>query len=181
LAVNLGQLVFGDLAELRRSDPSSLMLVFRRRVLQVAVVGLALILPLLFIVPLLLPRIFGERWSAAGLYFLILSPMTYAGFVAAPFGFVIDVLRRQDLHLLRDSVRAGIMGCALVVAVHFHTSWRASLAFIAIAGVVNAIFYLLISWRAIVLHATRVRGSPASALDTSAFIEPGEMPPPEST
>jgi O-antigen/teichoic acid export membrane protein len=172
LTVNLGQLVFGDLAELRRSDPSALMLVFRRRVLQVALAGLVLILPLLFIVPLLLPRIFGERWSAAGLYFLILSPMTYAGFVAAPFGFVIDVLRRQDLHLLRDSVRAAIMGFALALAAELHTSLRVSLGLIALAGVLNGIFYLLISWRAIALHAAAVGGSAASALDTSAFIEP---------
>jgi O-antigen/teichoic acid export membrane protein len=171
LAVNLGQVVFGDLAELRRSDPASLMLVFRRRVIQVAVLGLVLIVPLLFIVPILLPRIFGERWSEAGLYFLILAPMTYASFVSSPFGFVIDILRRQDLHLLRDSIRALIMGSALVVSSRFYTSWRATLAVISVAGVVNGIVFLLVSWRAISSHATTINGQTPPSLDTEAFVE----------
>ena len=171
LTVNLGQLVFGDLAELRRSDPTSLMLIFRRRLLQVAILGLALILPLLFIVPLLLPRIFGERWTAASLYFLILAPMTYAGFVSSPFGFVIDVLRRQDLHLLRDSVRVVIMGLALIGSAQLHTSWRVTLAVIAFAGVVNSVFYLLVSWYAISSHATTIGGPSVPALHTRAFVE----------
>lgn len=171
LTVNLGQVLFGDLAELRRSNPASLMTMFRRRVLQVALLGLILIVPLLFIVPLLVPRIFGERWSAASSYFLILSPMIYAGFISSPFGFVIDVLRRQDLHLMRDSVRAIIMGLALLMSAQLHTSWRATLGLIAVAGVLNAIFYLLVSWRAIAIHATTVGGIKASPLDTKVFVE----------
>ena len=170
LTVNLGQLVFGDLAEMRRSDPGSLVLTFRRRVVQIAVVGLALIIPLLVLVPLLLPRIFGSRWTPASMYFLILSPMTYAGFVSSPFGFVIDVLRRQDLHLLRDSVRSVVMGIALVVSRQFHMDPLGALAIIATAGVVNGIFYLLVSWRAISSYATAI-GQPAAILDAKAFVD----------
>ena len=171
LTVNLGQIVFGDLAELRRSDPASLMLMFRRRVIQAALLGLALLIPLLFIVPLLLPRIFGQRWAEASLYFLILSPMTYASFVSSPFGFVIDVLRRQDLHLFRDSVRALIMGSALLLSTQLHADWRVALAIIAGAGVVNGVFYLLVSWRAISSHIVPGRELNASTFDTNAFSE----------
>jgi O-antigen/teichoic acid export membrane protein len=178
LTVNLGQVVFGDFAQLRRSDPASLMLIFRRRVLQVGVLGLILIVPLLFIVPILLPRIFGERWGGASLYFLILAPMTFASFVSSPFGFAIDVLRRQDLQLLRDSIRALIMGSAIAISAYLHAGWRATLVLIAAAGAVNGVFYLLVSWRAISSHERTIAGlsgpadgPSAATLDAEAFVE----------
>jgi O-antigen/teichoic acid export membrane protein len=171
LTVSLGQLVFGDFAELRRTDPNSLMLVFKRRGLQVASLGTVLLLPLLLVVPVLLPRVFGERWSDASTYFLILSPMIFAGFVSAPFGFVIDVLRRQDLHLFRDSFRAVVMGLALAVSAQIHGGWRLSLAIISVAGVINGVFYLLVSLYAIASHARTAGGvSSATAIDDTAFL-----------
>ena len=170
LTVNLGQLVFGDFAELRRADPKSLMSIFRRRGFQVGFIGLAILLPMLFVVPLFLPRVFGERWRDASMYLLILSPMIYAGFVSAPFGFVIDVLRRQDLHLLRDSVRAAVMAFALVISAHVHAGWRASLAIISFAGVVNGIVSLLVSRYAISSHARTDPGASIAAIDSPGLL-----------
>jgi O-antigen/teichoic acid export membrane protein len=154
LTVNLGQLVFGDLAELRRSG-APLMPMFLRRTAQIAGLGLTILLPLLIIIPLVLPRLFGERWAMAGTFFLILAPMIYAGFVSSPFGFVIDVLRRQELHLARETVRALIMATALVVAARENATIGRALLIISVAGTVNGIFYLLVSWRALVDHRDR--------------------------
>ena len=104
------------------------------------------------------------------MYFLILSPMMYAGFVSSPFGFVVDVLRRQDLHLLRDSVRAGIMALALAISVHIHAGWRGSLAIISFAGVVNGIVYLVVSRHAISSHARTTGGSMVAPIDSPALL-----------
>jgi O-antigen/teichoic acid export membrane protein len=172
LTVNLGQLVFGDLAEARRSDPASLTSIFRRRVLQVAVLGLIVLIPLLLIVPWVVPRIFGERWTDAGVYFLILAPMTYAGFISSPFGFVIDVVRRQDLHLLRDTVRSLFIGGALALSSALHNDARRTLVVISVAGTINGIFYLFISWRAISSHVGSVEPSASSPIDSAFLAEP---------
>jgi len=170
LTVNLGQLVFGDLAELRRSDPASLMSIFRRRVTQVALLGLGLLIPLLLVVPVVVPRVFGQRWADAGTYFMILAPMTYAGFVSSPFGFVIDVVRRQDLHLIRDCVRALIIGSALVLSSRLHTDTLGTLGIVSIAGTVNGIFYLFISWRAISTHIGTIGQMPEG---DAVAVDPG--------
>ena len=173
LTVNLGQLVFGDLAEVRRSDPASLTSIFRRRVMQVALLGLSLLVPLLLVVPWVVPRLFGQRWADAGIYFLTLAPMTYAGFVSSPFGFVIDVVRRQDLHLLRDTVRALIVGAALVLSATLHTDALRTLGVISVAGTVNGIFYLFISWRAISSHVGTIERPAGSPIDSAILAEPG--------
>jgi O-antigen/teichoic acid export membrane protein len=172
--VNLGQLVFGDLAMLRRSHTTSLMPTFRRRVVQIAALGLALILPMMLIVPLLLPRLFGERWSAASTYFLILAPMIFANFVSSPFGFVIDVVRRQDLHLLRDSVRVLLLGMALLSAVILKTELLATLAIISLAGTISGLFYLLICWQALASYKSNAIDGSAPPLEGASLAEATE-------
>jgi len=96
--------------------------------------------------------------------------MMYAGFVSSPFGFVVDVLRRPDLHLLRDSVRATIMALALAISAHTHADWRTSLAIISFAGVVNGIVYLLVSRHAISSHARTTGGALVAPLDSPAVL-----------
>lgn len=152
LTTNLGQVVFGDLAKLSRTDSRTMLALFYRRLAQVARLGTALVVAMAFAVPLVLPVLFGARWAQASTYFLLLSPMLLANFVSAPFGFVIDVLRRQDLHLLRDSTRTLVMILALQIATTTSTSWTHTIALISVAGTVNGIIYLSVSWYAVSHH-----------------------------
>jgi O-antigen/teichoic acid export membrane protein len=154
--VNLGQVVFGDLAELRRTDEQTMLDLFYRRLIQIASLGTAAIVAMDLLVPLMLPQMFGARWARASEYFLLLSPMLLANFISAPFGFVVDVLRRQDLHLLRDSLRTLIMVIALQIALATTASWRGALSWMSAAGVLNGVVYLAVSWYALT-HRARER------------------------
>ena len=168
LTVNVGQIVFGDLAELRRVEPQAIQAIFRRRVMQVAMLGLGIMLPLMLIVPIALPTLFGRRWADAGTYFLILSPMIYGGFVSSPFGWVIDVFRRQDLHLLRDSLRALIMAASLVLCVRVRADVIESLIVISAAGTICCALYLYVAFTIVSIHSRTIAGSAAPQADVIA-------------
>ena len=161
LTVNLGQIFFGDLAVLRRTEPRAMLPLFYRRLAQIAILGLVLLIVMVLVVPVLLPWMFGTRWTEAGTYFVLLTPMLFANFVSAPFGFVIDVLRRQDLHLLRDLIRTLTMGTAIQFAISTHASWHNALFWLDLAGVLNGATYLGVSWYAL-LHNDRATVDPSS-------------------
>ena len=63
--------------------------------------------------PFVVPVLFGDRWRPAVLCLELSLPIIVSGFIASPFGATLDVLERQDLHLLRDIIRGLIMSAAL--------------------------------------------------------------------
>lgn len=149
LTTNLGQIIFGDLSALRRENSEAMMSVFHRRLRQIALMAFVVIGSMTILVPVVLPIVLGPRWGMASTYFLILSPMLFGNFVSAPFGFVIDVLRRQDLHFLRDGSRAFVLIMLLAVAQATDANAVRTLGLISIAGCINAAVYLGISWYAL--------------------------------
>jgi O-antigen/teichoic acid export membrane protein len=165
ITTNLAQVIFGDLAVLERANSATMMTVFRRRLWQITLLGLAVTGVMLVVVPFVLPTILGPQWKAATTYFLIILPMMFAGFVSSPFGFAIDVLRRQDLHLLRDSARAFVLILALTLAEMQKAGPLLTLAIISAAGCINGAIYLGISWYAIACVKQAVSLAPQPSTD----------------
>ncbi|CAN5415546.1 N/A [soil metagenome] len=155
ITTNLGQIFFGELAEMHRTKSASLLRLFYRRVGQVVILGLVLVTGMVFVVPLALPAILGPRWGDATPYFLILSPMMFAGLVSSPFSFAVDVLHRQDLHFLRDFLRVSVLVVGLGMASHNDLDTLTTLRVISTAGCINGAIYLAISWYAFAAEPRR--------------------------
>jgi O-antigen/teichoic acid export membrane protein len=154
---NVGQVFFSDLARARYEAPELMPSLFARRVRHLTLTAVAVVACLAIVVPPSIGLAFGARWEIAGQYFLLLCTFLGATIASSPFGCAVDVLQRQDLHLLRDLLRAAVLGAALIIAKLLNASVEGSLALVSAAGVLNAVTYLFISWLAI--HQHRVPAS----------------------
>jgi len=149
LTVNIAQVYYGEIVQIRQANPEAMLGVFVRRVRAMAAVGLALVVGVNLIAPWFVPLVFGKQWSGAVTSLQILSPVVLMGFIAGPTGSTPEALQRQDLHLVREGFRVTTTILALSIAYFLKTDWLLSLGLISAAGVVNYTFYLLISWYAI--------------------------------
>ncbi|CAN5255575.1 lipopolysaccharide biosynthesis protein [soil metagenome] len=161
LSTNMSQIFFGELAALKRAQSDTMLDLFVRRFRQIIPMGMALVGGMLLVVPHVLPVLLGAKWGEATTYFLILSPAIFAGFISSPFGVGIDVLRRQDLHFLRDAVRAGILIAAVTFASWYDLSARDSIKAISAAGCLNGIVYLVVCWYGFADDPLRARAGDA--------------------
>jgi O-antigen/teichoic acid export membrane protein len=105
--------------------------------------------------PLVFGLVFGEEWRDAGLFVSILAPMYYVYFVTNPTGATLDVLERQDLNLIREVIRIGLMAGAVLLAALAHLSPLGGVAVVSVAGCLTYVLYGGLSWRAISDHRRR--------------------------
>jgi O-antigen/teichoic acid export membrane protein len=157
ITINISHIYFSELAELHRAGSNGMLPLFYRRLRHIAILGVVMVGSMTLVVPIVLPTVLGSQWGAASTYFLILSPMTFAGLVSAPFSGVIDVLHRQDLHFLRDSLRAVILIAAVSYAAWYELAALPTLTVISVAGCLNGILYLAISWYALAANPGQLR------------------------
>lgn len=145
LTTVMAQVLFGELAAIRRTNAATMQAVFSRRLRQIFMLTSLLVAMMVIVVPIALPVILGPRWDDATTYFLILSPMLLLNIVAAPFHAPLDILRRQDLHILRDTLRAFVMTIALTLSSLWHVGSLGTVSLVSAAGCLNGIIYLSIS------------------------------------
>jgi O-antigen/teichoic acid export membrane protein len=150
LTTSISQVFVAEAAVLARDDPSALRSLFSTTVRRLAMIGTPLVLALAVAAPLLTGPVFGSRWEQAGLYVAILAPFFLFQLAASPLGGTLDVLERQDLHLIREILRVTITGGSVVAASALSLSAVQAVAVLSAAGSVAYILYGLISWYAIV-------------------------------
>lgn len=146
---SVSQVYVGEMAHLRRTDAAAMRQTFIRRVRQMVVVSMGSTILLMLIAVLFVPLVFGAAWAKASTIALILSPMLLVSMAAGPFGCTLDVTQRQDLHLLRDSVRFALIVCAFAVIYWFRLNWETTMCLLSAAGALSYLFYLWISWHAV--------------------------------
>lgn len=107
------QVFMGEISQVIRERPGA----FRERYLyilkQLSVFGALLALALVFLPPLLVAPLFGERWREAGLLMVILAPAAWAQFVAFPVSECPILLGRLDLQLAWDAGRLVLVVLAI--------------------------------------------------------------------
>jgi O-antigen/teichoic acid export membrane protein len=149
LAANIGQVYFAELAELKRSDPRGVPRAFLRRLWQLVLFGTSLTTLAVVFGSFLIPVFFGQPWKNSALCLQLWSPVILFGFVAAPFGWVLDALQRQDLHLARGVLRL-ILPAIAVAAAHFlRLGWVSAFSLLSGAIGLSYILYVWISWLAV--------------------------------
>jgi O-antigen/teichoic acid export membrane protein len=119
---------------------------YASRLRQLAKLSFIGAVPIAILAPLVIPTLFGSSWKNSIVCLELLIPMMVLTFISSPFGCTLDVLERQDIHLLRDIVRLLFTLASLGLAYWLKLEWRISLALISLAGCLGAGVYLWISW-----------------------------------
>jgi O-antigen/teichoic acid export membrane protein len=152
VAAAIGQAYFAEAARRMRERPAELKSLFVRttRTLALGAIGpfgLAMVLS-----PLLFGVIFGSNWVDAGVYIAAMAPWYYLQFVTSSTGQTLDVLERQDLHLVREVLRVGLLASSILAAAVLNLGSLGAIVALSVGGCATYVLYGLISWLAIVRH-----------------------------
>jgi O-antigen/teichoic acid export membrane protein len=150
VALAVGHTYHADAAHAVRENPLDVRDVFLRTTKTLALIASVPTVLAIVLSPLLFGTIFGDEWAEAGLYVSILAPMYYLLSIFSPTGSTLDVLERQELHLVREIFRILLMGGAVVAAASADLPAIATVVAVSVAGCVAYVCYGAISWRAIV-------------------------------
>ena len=156
----ISQVFVAEAAIRVREDPRSLRPLFRRTLTRLLAIGAPIVIGLAVAAPFLVGPVFGAQWERAGLYVTILAPFYLLQLATSPLGGTLDVLERQDLHMLREVVRVVLIFGAVVVASALHLSDTAAIAVLSAAGTLAYVVYGLLSWYAITQAEQRARAVP---------------------
>jgi O-antigen/teichoic acid export membrane protein len=136
----VGKVYISECARLNHEPSSRLDALFWRTVRGQAAAALGVVALIALPAPLLFALVFGQEWAPAGWYLLLLSPMFVTKFVAFPVAGTLDVMQRQDLHVLRELVRLiAVSGAVLVGAAGKHDP----LVTIGLLSMASSVSYLL--------------------------------------
>lgn len=140
---------FSESARLAREDPPELGRLFLSVLKNLTLMGVVTIVPLGLISPWLFPFVFGDNWTTAGRYAMILTPMILLQFLTSPFGVILAVLERKDLAMIREIGRVLLVGAALFYANEQNFDPEQAIVLLSIAGILSYLLHLFVSWRAI--------------------------------
>ncbi|NVN92183.1 MAG: oligosaccharide flippase family protein [Desulfuromonadales bacterium] len=149
LAGSIAQVYFGELAKARYAEPEMLEVILLRRIKHLAFIGLLFVVVATALGSYFIPIIFGKNWNNASTCLIIMSPMILSAFISSPFGSTLDILQRQDLHLIRDIIRFSIVVISLLLISYFNLQWLQGLIVWSITGTVCSGVYLLMSFIAV--------------------------------
>lgn len=170
---SVGQVFFAEASRSAREQPAMLGVLFRRVTLSLAKGGVAPALLVMITAPFLFPPVFGEAWLQAGIFAAVLAPMWFLCLVTSPTGGTLYILERQDLHLVREVLRIGLLIAAILTATAMHLPPVGVVVTISVAGCVTYVLYGLISWRAVV--AQRLHPRPIATAIPDATSQ-GQIP-----
>jgi O-antigen/teichoic acid export membrane protein len=150
---------FSESARLAREAPAELKGLFLRVLRKLTLLGSVTIIPVGLVSPYVFPIIFGVEWTSAGRFALILSPMILLQFLSSPFGVTLAVLERQDLAILREIIRVGLLGSALLVSGSYGFAAEQAIIALSVAGTITYLAHVYITWIAIQRHTTANGGT----------------------
>jgi O-antigen/teichoic acid export membrane protein len=156
VAAAVSQVFVAETARLARDQPSEMRVMFGRTTRTLALLALGPFVLIAILAPILAGIVFGEAWRDAGLYVAVLAPMFYLQLVTSPTGGTLDVLERQDLHLVREVLRLVFVGSAAIISVVTHAPPLVAVAIFSATGCLTYVAYALTSWRAITSHGARL-------------------------
>lgn len=131
----VAQVFIGRGANAQRGETGDLPRLTGLAVKRLAVVGVLPAVALAALAPWAFDLIFGSNWHRAGQYAQVMAVAFLAQFVAGPIANVFNLLERQGVALLSDSVRLVLVVAAPVVVWYLHGSDLMAVA--AYAGVLT--------------------------------------------
>lgn len=149
---SVAQVYFGEVARVARGDAGGLMALFRGTLRRMFLLGLPLMATAMAAGWFLFPVVFGAAWREAGVYVAAIAPMALAQFTAACADSSLVVLERQDLALVREVARTGLLLSGILVAHLLRWPPRAAVFLFGATGTLAYTLYGLITWYAIRQH-----------------------------
>lgn len=145
----IANVYYSVLAEVAREEPERMQPLFNSLTKRLTLIGIAPVVVAAVLGPWLCEIVFGPQWRAAGIFLRLLAPMLLVQFVASPLGGTLDVLERQDLHLIREVLRQALLLGALFAARLLKLdAWHAVLLF-SVAGTIGNFLYIASTWYAL--------------------------------
>ncbi len=166
----IAQVYFAEGAGRARERPDELRGLFLRTSRSLALTALVPFTLVALAAPFLFGPVFGADWSEAGIIVAILAPMSYLQFVANPTGATLDILERQDLHLVREVARICLLAGAVLAASALHLTTVGAICALSLAGCLTYALYFAISWRAIATHRAGLHGASSAEADLVADL-----------
>jgi O-antigen/teichoic acid export membrane protein len=179
VAGSVAQVFVGEGARVVRENPFALRGLYWNATKSLARLGIGPTILVIVTAPFLFRPVFGDAWSDAGIFAAILAPMYLLVLITSPTGGTLDVLERQDLHLVRELMRLLIFSGAILVASVLRIPPVQTVAVLSIAGCLMYTTYGSISLHAIGVHRRRIEseGSPGPSIPPVGPGSPGADPP----
>ncbi|HEX6011730.1 MAG TPA: oligosaccharide flippase family protein [Geminicoccaceae bacterium] len=136
------------LGEVAQRDRGGLYRLFKRATLRFPVLGLVGMVPLLLTAPALFAFVFGEPWRPAGGMVQALVPLYLTRFVVTPVSQTLNVLGRQNLHLLSSSVDAALMLTCFGAAWWLVLAPLETVLLFSLGSTLAYVLYFALAWRA---------------------------------
>lgn len=150
LTRNIAQVVLGEMAQMAASENlQGMEHLFWRRLKQLSLLGAAACVVAGIAAPFVIPRFFGKQWTNAWICAELLMPTLLGSLVSSVFGSALDILQRQDLHLIREVGRTVLLAIAMGVLYIARPGWMGALSILGAMSGVAYFWYLWISWWAI--------------------------------
>lgn len=149
LGASVAQVFFAEAANLAKKSPQNLEKLLYQSLRNMFLIGAPVTLLVAFGIPGIIPFVFGPEWKEAGVYLQPLSMVFLMQFVANTVGGIIDVLERQDIHLLRELTRIFLITGSLFLASHFLVGPTTAVILLSVAGSAGYGLSVFLSWRAI--------------------------------
>lgn len=148
LGASVAQVFLAESARISNSL-ESMRILFGKTMRNMILIGLPFVLVIVFTSPWLFKLIFGIKWVEAGVYLQVLALMLFLQFLAGSVGGALDVMERQDLHLVREILRISLMTVAVILAGYMKVKPVIAIVYLSISGSVTYLFSIYIAWHAI--------------------------------
>lgn len=127
IGMSVSNVYLAEAAALARTDPVRLRRMFQQTTVRLLLVGGMPAAVVGVMSPWIFATVFGEEWREAGVYAQLLAPYVAARFVVLPISQTLNILNRQDVQLVWDATRLGVVAAALLGAAHMGWSPRTAI------------------------------------------------------
>lgn len=149
ISTSVSQVYLSEFSSNVNHRPEKIYPLFMGTLKKVTLIGLLVIGSIVVIAPHFM-FLLGDQWHHTGHLLPIMAMMYIAQFAANSVGSTIDVMERQDLHLLREIVRIIIVTGALYLAWFTNQDPETAVLFLSIAATLGYLLHLSLSYRAVI-------------------------------
>lgn len=146
---SVGEVYLAEAAKISREKGGRLQTLFWKTVKHMTVLAFPIALLLFLAAPWAFRFVFGQAWGPSGDFLSILSVMFFFQFITSPVAGALQITERQDLHLIREVIRVGLLAFALFLANWTGRSALTAIVYVSIAGSVGYLVHGFLSWYAI--------------------------------
>jgi O-antigen/teichoic acid export membrane protein len=146
---SVGDVYSSNCSQLAKENPDELVAVFRSTLRKLIFVALAVTVAIAAFSPMLFRLAFGASWTPAGMFGRYMAPFIGVYLCYWPFSNTLNILERQRLQLLWDSLVATIFGSGTLVIWVLKLPGEYAIGYFSIVYSIMYIIHIGLSYRTI--------------------------------